>query len=68
MIHAIELENFKGVGARTRIELAPVTLLFGANNVGKSTILQSLLFVHEVLKHGSADVDRTELGHESHRV
>jgi len=38
MIHAIELENFKGVGARTRIDLAPVTLLFGANNVGKSTI------------------------------
>jgi hypothetical protein len=65
MIHALELENFKGVGARTRIELAPVTLLFGANNVGKSTILHSLLFVHEVLRSGSADVDRTELGHEA---
>lgn len=65
MIHAIALENFKGVGARTRIDLAPVTLLFGANNVGKSTILHSLLFIHEILKHGSADVDRTELGHES---
>jgi hypothetical protein len=65
MIRAIELENFKGIGARTRIDLASVTLLFGANNVGKSTILQSLIFVYEVIKHGSADVDRTELGQES---
>lgn len=64
MIHAIELENFKGVGPRSRLELAPVTLLFGANNAGKSTVLQSLLFVHEVLRRGSAEVDRTELGHD----
>jgi hypothetical protein len=64
MIHAIELENFKGVGARARLELAPVTLLFGANNAGKSTVLQSLLFVHEVLRRGSPEVDRTELGHD----
>ncbi|MBK8997354.1 MAG: DUF3696 domain-containing protein [Myxococcales bacterium] len=39
-----------------------MTLLFGANNAGKSTILQALLYVLEVLRHGDADVDRTELG------
>jgi len=39
-----------------------VTLLFGANNAGKSTILQALLYVLEVLQHGHPDVDRTELG------
>jgi hypothetical protein len=64
MITRIELENFKGAGARTQIDLAPLTLIFGANNAGKSTVLQSLLFVHEVLRRGSPDVDRTELGHD----
>ena len=62
MIHAVELENFKGVCRRTRVELAPVTLLFGANNAGKSTILQALLYVSDIVNHGRADIDRTSLG------
>jgi hypothetical protein len=62
MIQAIELENFKGIAARQRIDFAPLTLLFGANSAGKSTILQALLYLHEVLERGSADIDRTELG------
>ena len=62
MISTIELENFKCVSGRTRIDLAPLTLLFGANNAGKSTILQALLYLLEVLQRGHADVDRTELG------
>jgi len=64
MIHSLELENFKGVAARQRIEFAPITLLFGANSAGKSTILHALVYLHELLERGSADVDRTELaGH-----
>jgi hypothetical protein len=62
MLTAIEIENFKGIAARQRIDFAPLTLLFGANSAGKSTILQSLLYLHELIEHGSADVDRTELG------
>lgn len=62
MLKEIELENFKGVGSRCRIPLAPITLLFGANNAGKSTILQALLYTLEVLEHGDADVGRTTLG------
>ena len=38
----IEIENFKGIGARQVIDLKPITLLFGANSAGKSTILQAL--------------------------
>ena len=64
MLLALELENFKGVAARTRIDLAPATLLFGANNAGKSTILQALLYALEVLERSQADIDRTELGGE----
>lgn len=62
MLTALELENFKGVSGRQRIDFAPVTLLFGANSAGKSTILQALLYLHELLEHGDADVDRTTLG------
>lgn len=61
---AIELENFKGVGARVRVELAPITLLFGANSAGKSTILQALQYVREVLERRNANPDRTLYGGE----
>lgn len=64
MIRAIEIENFKGVSVRQRIDFGSLTLLFGANSAGKSTMLQALLFLHEVLERGLADVDRTELGGE----
>src|SRR6187399_3162345 len=62
MIRSLELENFKGIAARQRIDFAPLTLLFGANSAGKSTVLQALLYFHEVIERGYADVDRTELG------
>src|SRR6187455_501871 len=62
MLSALELENFKGIAARQRIDFGPLTLLFGANSAGKSSILQALLYLHELLERGTADVDRTELG------
>ncbi len=61
---AIELENFKGVGERVRVELAPITLLFGANSAGKSTILQALQYVREVLDRRNTNPDRTLYGGE----
>ncbi len=42
MLHSLQLENFKAFGQRTVIPLAPITLIFGANSSGKSSILQSL--------------------------
>ncbi len=62
MIHSLSLENFKGIAGQQRIDFAPLTLLFGANSAGKSTVLQALLYLHELLERGIADVDRTELG------
>jgi hypothetical protein len=62
MLTSLEIENFKGIAARQRIDFAPLTLLFGANSAGKSTILQALLYLHELIERGSADVDRTEVG------
>src|SRR6516164_10161263 len=62
MLTSLEIENFKGIAARQRIDFAPLTLLFGPNSAGKSTILQALLYLHELIERGVADVDRTELG------
>ena len=62
MLTSLELENFKSVAARQRIEFAPLTLLFGANSAGKSSVLQALVYLHELLERGEADVDRTHLG------
>jgi hypothetical protein len=59
---AIELENFKGVGPRQRVELKPVTLLFGPNSAGKSTILQALHYVREILERKNVDPDMTIAG------
>jgi AAA15 family ATPase/GTPase len=38
ILKALTLENFKGIREPVRIEFAPLTLLFGPNNAGKSTI------------------------------
>lgn len=62
MLTSLQIENFKGISKRQRIEFAPLTLLFGANSAGKSTIMQALLYLQELLERGNADVDRTELG------
>lgn len=62
MLKSLVVENFKGIAGRQRVDLGPLTLLFGANSAGKSSILQALLYLHEVLERGTADVDRTELG------
>jgi predicted ATPase len=59
---AIELENFKGVGDRRRIDLRPITLLFGPNSAGKSTVLQALHYAREVLERQNVDPDVTIAG------
>ena len=42
MLQSLELENFKAFGKRVHIPFAPITLIFGENSAGKSTILQAL--------------------------
>ena len=58
----MEIENFKGIGARQTIKLRPITLLFGPNSAGKSTILQALHYLREILERGNIDPDRTTAG------
>ena len=58
----IEIENFKGIGERQAIDLKPITLLFGPNNAGKSTILQVLHYMRELLERQNPDPDQTIAG------
>lgn len=58
----IEIENFKGVEACQSIEIKPITLLFGPNSAGKSTILQALHYLREILERYNADPDQTIAG------
>ncbi len=65
MLHALELENFKAFGKRARIEFAPITLIFGENSAGKSTILQALYLLKQTLESRESDaplLPRTENG------
>ena len=48
-LSSIEIENFKSIRDRIKIQIKPITLLFGANSAGKSSILQALNLVHEII-------------------
>jgi ABC-type ATPase involved in cell division len=62
ILKALTLENFKGIREPVRIEFAPLTLLFGPNNAGKSTVVQALMYAREVLERHNCDAGQTVLG------
>lgn len=62
MITKIAIENFKGIRDRLEFDLKPVTLLFGANSAGKSTILHALHFAREIFERHNLNPDRTVSG------
>ena len=45
----LTLQNFRTYKERTSIDLAPITILTGKNNAGKSTIFKSLLLLSDYL-------------------
>ena len=64
MLTELRLENFKSWGDTGRVRLAPLTVFFGRNSSGKSSLLQSMLLMkqtaealdpREVLNLGGAD-------------
>src|ERR1700733_12706039 len=49
-ITRIAVEGFKSIAKRQEIEIAPLTILAGANNSGKSSIMQPLLMLKQTLE------------------
>jgi predicted ATPase len=61
----MSLENFKAFGQRSSIPLAPITLIFGENSAGKSSILHSLNLLKQTRESRNVDAPlllRTENG------
>jgi len=53
---AIRLQRFKGFRDTGWIEIKPITLLFGHNSSGKSTILNALLMLKQSLENPAREV------------
>jgi len=49
MIESISLQNYKAF-SKVTIPLRPLTILLGANSVGKSSILQMLMLLHQTVE------------------
>jgi hypothetical protein len=62
IIKALTIENFKGIREPMRVEFKPITLLFGPNSAGKSTIVHALHYAKEVLERHNLDADITQQG------
>ena len=57
MIAELELTNFKAFGNTQRVPLRPITLIFGANSSGKSSLLHALLLAHHGVLTGEFNVN-----------
>jgi len=65
MLTALHLGNFKAFSDTQKTPIRPLTLIFGANSSGKSSLIHGLLLAHEAMWKGKLDVHRTELGGDS---
>lgn len=64
-LSALRLANFKAFGPSQRVPLRPITLLFGANSAGKSSVLHALALAHHAMESGDLDTPRTRIGGDS---
>lgn len=55
MFTEIGIENFKAYGKMQRIPLKPITLLYGPNSSGKSSLMQSLLLLKQTMEESGDD-------------
>jgi len=65
-LKSIEVSNFKAFGKEFQtIPIKPITLVFGANSAGKSSILHSLLWLNHATTRGESDIFHPALSGES---
>lgn len=65
MLTAIRVGNFKAFAESQRIPVRPITLIYGANSSGKSSVLHSLILARHAQETGDLDVHRSNVGGES---
>lgn len=64
-VSAFRVANFKAFAAGQRVPLRPITLVYGANSAGKSSVLHALALSHHAIETGDLDTQRTQIGGES---
>ncbi len=64
-VDAFHVANFKAFGPSQRVPLRPLTVIYGANSAGKSSILHALALSHHAIETGDLDIQRTQIGGES---
>ncbi|WP_158148451.1 AAA family ATPase [Vibrio fluvialis] len=64
-ITSLTVAGFKGIKNKATIPLAPITLFFGANSTGKSTVLHALLYLYEVAAKRNFDAQYSSIAGES---
>ena len=64
-LKSFSIANFKAFAASQRIPLRPITLIYGANSAGKSSVIHSLALAHHAIETGNLDIHRTRIGGES---
>ncbi len=65
MLTALRIGNFKAFAEVQRIPVRPLTLIYGANSSGKSSVLHSMILARHAQETGDLDVHRTNVGGES---
>lgn len=55
MLTAMRLGNFKAFAGTQRLPIKPLTLIFGANSSGKSSLIHGLLLAQQALRSGDFD-------------
>lgn len=60
-VSGLRIEGFKAFGSGQDIPLAPITLIFGPNSSGKSSVLHALLWANHASATGELDVVRPRL-------
>jgi hypothetical protein len=62
MLDSVQIGNFKAFGETQNIPIRPITLIFGANSAGKSSLLHGLILARHAHDSGSFDVRKTFVG------
>ncbi|EHR40711.1 DUF3696 domain-containing protein [Alishewanella jeotgali] len=59
-ITKLTLTNFRSFKQEQTITFAPITLLFGPNSVGKSSVLMALFYLQQIIEKGQCNPQRLE--------
>jgi len=62
---ALCIGNFKAFAETQYVPIRPLTIIYGANSSGKSSLIHSLLLANHALENGNVDVHQTRIGGDS---